>query len=364
MPTNIGIIGCGNIAPAYFSVLKNFAEVRIAACADMDLARAQARAKEFGVAKACSVDEILADPAIEIIINLTIPKAHVAVGLQIVAAGKHPYSEKPLGLDRAEGKQLLDAAKAKGVRVGSAPDTVLGSGTQTCRKLIDDGAIGTVVGGTAFMLCAGHESWHPDPAFYYHKGGGPMFDMGPYYLTSLITLLGPVTRVTGVTRTTHAERLITSEPKQGTTVKVEVPTHVAGILEFTSGAIVTLTTSFDVPSHTMPNIELWGTAGGLSVPDPNGFGGPVRLRQRGDGDWKEVALTHVQPHEGRGLGVLDLAAAIREKRAHRASGELAYHVLDIMQALHESSASGQFVTLTSTCAKPEAMKASAAHGAL
>ncbi|HYE04021.1 MAG TPA: Gfo/Idh/MocA family oxidoreductase [Planctomycetota bacterium] len=364
MPTNIGIIGCGNIAPAYFNTLRHFSEVKLAACADMDVARAQARAKEFGVAKACSVDELLADPAIEIVINLTIPKAHVAVGLQIVAAGKHPYSEKPLGLDRAEGKKLLDAAKAKGVRVGSAPDTVLGPGTQTCRKLIDDGAIGTVVGGTAFMLCSGHESWHPDPAFYYQKGGGPMFDMGPYYLTSLITLLGPVKRVTGVTRTTHAERLITSAPKKGTKITVDVPTHVAGILEFASGAIVTLTTSFDVPSHTMPNIELWGTAGGLSVPDPNGFAGTVRLRKREEQDWKDVPLNNVQPHQERGMGVLDMAAAIREKRAHRASGELAYHVLDIMQALHESSASGQFVTLTSTCAKPEAMKAGAAQGAL
>jgi predicted dehydrogenase len=364
MTTTLGIIGCGNISGAYFKVLKNFNQVRIAACADMDVARAQAKAKEFGVAKGCSVDELLADTSIDIVINLTVPQAHVPVGLQCIAAGKHVYGEKPLGLERSQGRKLLDAAKAKNLRVGSAPDTVLGGGTQTCRKLIDDGALGTVVGGTAFMLCAGHESWHPDPAFYYLKGGGPMFDMGPYYLTSLVTLLGPIKRVTGVTRVTQPERLITSQPKAGTKIPVEVPTHVAGILEFHSGAIVTLTTSFDVPSHTMPNIELWGTGGGLSVPDPNGFGGTPRLRKRGENEWRDVPLSHPYGDSGRGLGVVDMALAIAEKRPHRASGDLAFHVLDAMQALHESSASGQFVTLTSTCPKPEAMKAGAAHGAM
>jgi predicted dehydrogenase len=362
--TNIGIIGCGNISPAYFKFLKNFPAVTVAACADMDVSRAQARAKEFSVAKGCTVEQLLADPAIDIVINLTIPKAHVAVGLQIIAAGKHVYAEKPLGLDRKEAASLIDAAKKAGKRVGSAPDTVLGGGTQTCRKLIDDGAIGKPVGGTAFMLCPGHEHWHPDPAFYYQKGGGPMFDMGPYYLTSLITLLGPIKRVAGATRVTEAERTITSAPKNGTKMKVDVPTHLAGVLEFHNGAIVTLTTSFDVRHATLPPIELWGSEGRLSVPDPNGFGGTVRLQQRNDKEQREVPLSHGYTENGRGLGVADMASAIAAKRPHRASGELAFHVLDAMQAFHESSDTGAFVTLTSTCAKPEPMKAGLAQGKL
>lgn len=363
MTHHIGIIGCGNISGAYLSVLKNFSGLKVAALSDMDVERAKARAKEFGVEKACSVDELLADPSIQTVINLTIPKAHVEVSLKIVNAGKNSYSEKPLGLDRTEAKKLIDTAKSKGVRVGSAPDTVLGGGTQTCRKMIDDGVIGSVVGGVGFMLCPGHESWHPDPEFYYKKGGGPMFDMGPYYLSSFITLLGPIKRVAGATKKTNAERTITSKPKNGTKIPVDVPTHVVGTLEFHSGAIVTLITSFDVQCSELPNIELWGTKGTLQVPDPNGFGGPVKLRASRGSDWKHVPLTHGYIDQYRGLGVADLVEAIAAKRPHRASGEVAFHVLDAMQALHESSDSGQFVTLSSTCAQPEAMRAEKAGSA-
>jgi len=360
---DIGIIGCGNIAPAYLKTLPKFGNVRVAALADLDLPRAQARAQEFAVPRACTVDELLADPSIGVVINLTIPKVHVTVGKQVVAAGKHHYCEKPLGLDRDEARGLLAAAASTGVRLGCAPDTVLGGGTQTCRKLIDDGAIGTPVAGVAFMLCPGHESWHPDPGFYYQRGGGPMFDMGPYYLSSLINLLGPVRRVTGSARVTRPTRTISSQPKNGTVVTVEVPTHVAAVLDFVSGAVVTLVTSFDVFGHSMPNIEIYGSEGSLSVPDPNSFGGTVRLRKGREKEWIEVPLTHGWSQQSRGLGVADLAAGITAGRPHRANADVAFHVLDIMQAVHESSATGRHIELTSTCLRPLAMPA-ALDGAL
>ena len=214
-PTKIGVIGCGNISGAYLSAGKKFEILQIAACADLDMERARAKAEEFGVPVACTVQELLADPSIEIVVNLTIPKAHAEVAMAVIAAGKSVYNEKPLAITREDGRRMLDAAQAKGVRVGCAPDTFLGGGIQTCRKLIDDGAIGTPIAATAFMMCHGHESWHPDPEFYYKLGGGPMFDMGPYYLTALVNLIGAVRRVTGSTRVTFPERTITSQPKSG-----------------------------------------------------------------------------------------------------------------------------------------------------
>lgn len=364
MAHKVGIIGCGNIAPQYFNALKKFSFLEIAACADMDVARAQARAVEFSVAKGCSVEDLLADPAIQTVVNLTIPKSHVEVGLKAVAAGKNAYCEKPLGLNRAEGKSLLDAAAKKKVRIGCAPDTVLGGGTQTCRKLIDDGAIGAPVGGSANMLCAGHESWHPDPAFYYKAGGGPMFDMGPYYIHSLVTLLGPVKRVSGSTRVTRPERTIASEPKKGQKITVDVPTHVVSILEFVNGAIVTLTTSFDVNSaHAMPNIEIYGTEGTIQVPDPNQFTGKVLLKKRGEQEWADIPHTHTSGI-GRGIGVADMISAISSGREHRANGQLAFHALDIMQAIHESSDTGKHVVLTTTCSQPAPMKTGLPDGVL
>ena len=355
MTTAIGIIGCGNISNAYFNACKRFSAIRVASCADLDVARARAKATEHGIATAYSVDELLKDPAVAIVVNLTIPGAHAEVELRAIASGKHVYSEKPFGLTRAEGTKVVSEAKLKKVRVGCAPDTILGGGTQTCRKLIDEGAIGRPVAFSANMLCAGHESWHPSPEFYYQKGGGPMFDMGPYYLHSLITLLGPVKRVTGSTRITFPERTITSQPKHGTKVTVEVPTHVVGILEFASGAVGTLTTSFDVKAHHLPCIEIFGSEGSLAVPDPNSFGGPVRIKAAGDKDWREVALTHPYPDNERGLGVADMATAIASGRAHRANDQIAMHALDVMQAIHEASDGGRHITLTTTCERPLAM---------
>ncbi|MHC4248917.1 MAG: Gfo/Idh/MocA family protein, partial [Planctomycetota bacterium] len=228
-----------------------------------------------------------------------------------------------------------------------------------CRKLIDDGAIGTPVAATAFMTCRGHESWHPDPEFYYKAGGGPVFDMGPYYITALVNLLGPVKRVTGSARVTFPERTITSKPKAGAKIAVDVPTHVAGVLDFASGAVATIIMSFDVWAASLPRIEVYGSEGSLSVPDPNGFGGPVRLWRASDREWREAPLTHAG--NGRSVGVADMAAA-RSGRAHRASGDLAYHVLDVMHAVHEASAAGAHVELASTCERPEPMPEGLAEG--
>jgi predicted dehydrogenase len=356
---NVGVVGCGNISSTYFRVGKTFEILNMAACADLDMARAQAKAAEFAIPRTCSVAELLADPAIDIVLNLTIPKAHAEVGLAAIEAGKSIYNEKPLAVRREDGRQMLDAAAAKDVLVGGAPDTFLGGALQTCRKLIDDGVIGEPVAATAFMISHGHESWHPDPEFYYQIGGGPMFDMGPYYLTALVSLLGPVRRVSGSTRITFAERVISSQPKNGAVIKVEVPTHVVGVLDFASGPIATIVTTFDVWSANVPHIEIYGTKGTLSVPDPNNFGGTVRVRLGRDAEWADVPLTHGFTENSRSLGVADMAYALRTGTPQRASGALAFHVLDIMHAIHDSSRQGQHVALDSTCQRPAPLPADA-----
>ncbi|HEY4387879.1 MAG TPA: Gfo/Idh/MocA family oxidoreductase [Ktedonobacteraceae bacterium] len=354
---NVGIIGCGKISSIYFEAPSKFDILNIAACADIDMERARSQAQRYNVPKACSVDELLADPDIDIVVNLTIPAAHAEVDRAALLHGKSVHSEKPLATTRADGKQLLELAHEKQLRVGSAPDTFLGGGIQTCIKLINDGAIGEPVAATAFMLSHGPENWHPDPEFYYQPGGGPLFDMGPYYLTALVSLLGPVRRVTGSARITHKERLITSQPKYGTKINVNTPTHVAGVLDFAGGAVATLITSFDVWSHHLPRIEIYGTEGTLSVPDPNTFGGPVVLRRAGEDEWQEVPLTHGHTENSRGIGVADMAHAINTGRLHRANGEMAYHVLDIMQSIYDASEAGKHVDLESMCERPEPLPA-------
>jgi predicted dehydrogenase len=352
----VGIIGCGVISGIYLQNLPRFEWVEVRACADIDMDRARARAAEYGVAKACSVDELLADPEIDIVLNLTIPRVHGEIALAAVRAGKSVYNEKPLALARDEAKLLLDEAKTKGLQVGCAPDTFLGAGLQTCRKLIDDGEIGVPVAATAFMLSHGPESWHPDPDFFYQPGAGPMFDMGPYYLTALVSLLGPVQRVTGSTRVTFPQRSITSKPRAGTIINVNTPTHVVGVLDFVSGAIATLVTSFDVWGTELPPIEIYGSAGTLSVPDPNTFGGSVRLRSAGSREWNDAPLTHGFAANSRGIGLADMAKASlagKGARQTRASGDLAYHVLDIMHAIHESSQQGSHIVLSSQIERPK-----------
>jgi predicted dehydrogenase len=358
--TKIGIIGTGNISSKYIEVCQSLANLDLVCCADLDLEKARRVAEKFGIPRATSVDDFLSDPEIQIVVNLTTPPAHAGVALAALSAGKSVYNEKPLALSRADALQMLELANTLGLRIGCAPDTFLGAGLQTCRKLIDEGALGTPVAGTAFMLCHGHESWHPDPDFYYQAGGGPMFDMGPYYLTALVSLLGPVSRVTGSVRTSFSERVISSLPKKGQVIKVEVPTHVTGLLDFTSGAIGTLITSFDTWNHSLPHIEIYGSEGTLSLPDPNTFGGPVRLWRPGGGGWEDIPLIPGYALNSRGLGVADMADAIQSGRPHRANGEMAYHVLDIMHAIHDSSLTGQHRLLTSTCDQPARLSESPA----
>ncbi len=349
-PVRIGIVGCGSISSTYLRMAPTFEILEVAACADLVPERAVAQAEEFGVRRACAVDELMADPEIEVVVNLTVPKAHADVGLAALEAGKSLYNEKPLAVTRDEGRQMLDLARQKGVRIGGAPDTFLGAGLQTCRKLIDDGWIGEPVAATAFMMGRGHERWHPDPAFFYQPGGGPMFDMGPYYLTALVALLGPVRRVTGATRRTFAERIITSQPKHGEKIPVAIPTHIAGLMDFGGGAIGTIITSFDVWGSQLPRIEIYGTEGTLGVPDPNGFRGPVLIK-RAD-DWEVMPLSHGYIENSRIIGVADLACALRSGREHRANGELTYHVLDLMHTFHEASDQGRHLDLSSTCSRP------------
>jgi len=351
--TNVGIIGCGAISNAYFQGCAPYGNVKIAACADIDPQRAAAKAKEHGI-RSSTVEELLQDPEIQIILNLTVPKAHAAINLAAIQAGKHTYVEKPFGVNRAEGKEVLAAAKKKKVRTGCAPDTFFGGGAQTARKLIDDGAIGQPVAGAAFMCCHGHEAWHPSPEFYYEKGGGPMFDMGPYYITGLVNLLGPVRRVTGSTRATFPTRTITSKPKAGKVVPVETPTHIAGTMDFVNGAVITIITSFDMWRSSMPILEVYGAEGSLSVPDPNQFGGPVKISKTGFEEWAEVPLTH-RTDLARGSGLADMAQAIATNRPHRASGELAFHVLDVMAAFEESSTTDKHINIKSTCERPAAL---------
>ncbi len=360
---NVGIIGCGNIFPQYVNGCRAFEILDVVAVADIDLNRAQARAKEFKIPKACTVAELLADPAIEIVVNLTVPQVHAAVSLDILRAGKHVHGEKPLALRREEGQEVLAIAKQKGLLVGCAPDTFLGGGIQTARKLLDDGAIGAPVSAVAFMCGHGPESWHPNPEFYYKQGGGPLFDMGPYYLTALINLLGSVKRVTASARISFPERVATSKEKNGLRIGVEIPTHVSGVLDFESGAVGTVIMSFDTWAHHLPLIEIYGAEGSMSVPDPNTFGGTVKTRRSDAKNWEDNPLTHSST-VGRGIGVADMAYAIRTGRTHRASGELAYHVLDVMQSLHEASELGRHVMIESTCAKPTALPTGLAAGTL
>jgi predicted dehydrogenase len=351
----IGVIGCGNISGIYFSNLGKYKPVEVVATADLDIERAKVAAAKYGVAKTCSVEQLLADPEIEIVLNLTVPKAHYSVAKAALQAGKNVYNEKPLTVARAEGEEIMGLAKSKGLLVGCAPDTFLGAGLQTCRKIIEDGLIGEPIGANAFMLCHGHESWHPSPEFYYEQGGGPMFDMGPYYLTALVSLMGPVVRVSGSARASFPTRTITSEPKKGKVIPVDTPTHLVGVLDFENGAIGQITTSFDVWASRLPCIEVYGTEGSMSVPDPNGFGGTVQIRKPGDSDWQDVTHSHGYAENSRGLGVMDMAYAIRTGRPHRASGELAFHVLDIMHAVHTASDSGKAVELKTALVKPEPM---------
>jgi predicted dehydrogenase len=351
----IGVVGAGTISGAYLRTLGRLSNVAVTAVADLDGARAAAAAAAVPGARALPPGELLAARDVDLVLSLTVPAAHAAVAQEAIAAGKHVYSEKPLAVTTSQAAQVLAAAARAGVRVGCAPDTVLGTGVQTARALLDAGDIGVPVAAAAFMVTPGHERWHPSPEFYYQPGGGPLFDMGPYYLTALVTLLGPVRRVTGMTATPRATRTIGAGPRAGTEFGVGVATHVAGVLEHEGGALSTLMMSFDVWEANLPRIEIYGTGGSLSVPDPNRFDGQVRIFRAGQGAWEPAAEAGGYRDAERGYGVSELAAALAAGTPHRASGELAYHVLDVMESLLAAAGSGHAVTVESGSARPPAV---------
>ncbi len=356
-PLRIGVVGCGNISGIYFENLTKYKSTEVVACADLDISRAEAAAAKYGIPLALSTVDLLKHPDVDLVLNLTIPNAHASVALAAVEAGKHVYNEKPLTISLEDGEQLIEKAASKNVRVGCAPDTFMGAGIQTCRKLIDDGAIGEVVACEAHMQCHGHESWHPSPEFYYHQGGGPMMDMGPYYMTALVNLIGGIDRVAGISRITFPTRTITSEPKRGTLVDVETPTHITGSVQFANGAIGMVVQSFDVWHGNVAPLTVHGSEGSLLVGDPNAFGDKVQIRKAADKEWQDVPLTHGFAANSRGVGVLDIAHAIAEGRPHRASGQLALHVLETMHAFLTSSEKGVHVSIANRVERPAPMQA-------
>lgn len=351
-PVSVGIVGCGTISEAYFEADDRFDAFDVVACADIDTERAAERAAAYDV-RASGVDELLAEDAIEAVVNLTPPSVHAEVCTDVLEAGKHVYTEKPFATTVADADRILDAAAAGDLLVGSAPDTFLGAGLQTCRSIVESGRIGEPIGATAIWSSPGHEHWHPNPDFYYQEGGGPLLDMGPYYVTALVSLLGPATRVTGSVTRGFDERTITAGERAGETFDVEVPTHENAVVDFAGGATATLLTSFDVQASAFPrpSFELYGTEGTLHLPDPNTFAGEVSVRGREDDDWTTVEHTHDYT-AGRGAGVADLALAIRTDWTQRTSGKLARHVLEILLGVRESSERGAHVPLDGDCTQP------------
>ncbi len=345
---NVGLIGVGNISSAYINGCRSFDSLNLLAVADIDMERARRVAAEYAIPGVYSVDELLAHPDIDVIVNLTIPAVHAEMSRKAIAAGKHVYSEKPLATSLEDARLILDEAAARGLRVGCAPDTFLFAQHQTARKLLDDGAIGGAVAAIGFHAQHGPEAWHPNPDFFYAHGAGPMLDMGPYYVTCLVNLLGAVTRVSGVARSSFPTRAA----KDGRILPVSVPTHYNGVMEFASGASATLIISFDVWAHHLPVMEIYGADGTLVIPDPNGHEPrEVKLYVPGKYDWEAIEPTF--PTEwARGVGLADMVAAIVEGRPHRASGDLAYHVLEVMLAFEKAFDSGSYVELTSTVERP------------
>ncbi|MGZ9809010.1 Gfo/Idh/MocA family protein [Pseudoroseicyclus sp. H15] len=361
----VGIIGCGNISHAYLRLAPLFKSLELKAVADINMDAAKARADEFPV-RAVSVEDLLAADDIDVVVNLTIPAVHYDITTRILEAGKHAYSEKPLVLTLDEAKALKELADEKGLRVGSAPDTFLGGSHQLARAVIDEGKVGRIIGGTCHVQNHGMEHWHPNPDFFFQPGAGPVLDLGPYYVTNLIQLIGPVKRVGAMASISFPERKIANGPREGEMLKVNTPTNIHAILEFENGAIVTLGASWDVWKHRHFNMELYGEEGSLYVPDPNFFGGHVEMSERG-ADVAEIAERgHPfgianQPKDAptqanyRCAGLADMATAIAEGRPHRCSLELAVHAVDVMTSILKSGETGEFVEMTTTCERPAAL---------
>jgi predicted dehydrogenase len=365
LPVKAAIIGCGNVSAQYLAAAPQFKGLEIVACSDLDPVVAAAVAARHDL-RALTPEALLRDPEIELVINLTVPAAHVEVGLGALEAGKHLYSEKPLAVGLADGRRLVETAATRGLRLGCAPDTFLGGGHQHVRHLIDAGRIGRVVGGSCFVMGHGMETWHPNPAFFFQRGGGPVLDVGPYYVVALVNLLGPVRAVAAAATRGQDERIVTSAPRIGERIAVEVATHVSGVMTFASGAVVSLSASWDVWQHEHNRIELYGTDGSLIAPDPNFFGGAVRVSRKNDPfetiDPEGYAFTAanfstssggVGQANYRSVGVVDMAWAIRERRPHRASAELALHTLEVLEAFERSAAERRHVAIESDCVRPE-----------
>jgi predicted dehydrogenase len=350
-PSRIGIIGCGNIAPVYLKTLSEIPWIDVASFADGLAGQAESFAARYG-GTAVSVEDMLADDSLQAVVNLTPATAHAAVTRTALSAGRPVFSEKPLGIDFGEAKQLVDLARAKGVRLGCAPDTVLGVGLQTARAVIDKGMIGEPIGGAGFMLGFGPEWWHPNPEIFYTTGAGPLFDMGPYYLTAFASLLGPAKSIIGSARAASAERIIHTTGRVGDRFTAVAPTHVSSIIEFGSGAIVNLTTSFDVKATKLRNIEIFGSEATLRVPDPNTFGGPVEIKGILSDEWREVPLPKPNTPQQRGIGLADMLSATQASRPHRASAELALHVVELMTLTLHSAETGQRMDLTTSFDRP------------
>lgn len=359
VPVRIGVIGCGNIFSRYATGMSRFPGLELVAVADADPTRAKAAAAEADAA-ACTVEGLLGREDIDVVVNITPPTAHATVSEQVLAVGKHLYVEKPLADMTAAARAALAEADRQGLRFGAAPDTFLGSAGQTARAAIDSGAIGEPVGATAFVTHSQAEAWHPDPTFLFRPGGGPALDMGPYYVTALVNCLGPVSTVYGTSRIGAPQRTVTAANRLVDRIDVAVPTHTAATVTFASGVLATVMMSFDVWDHHLPFIEIYGTEGALSLPNPNHYDGPVLLRRHGDLQWTElppVVPPLARPGSDdqllRGIGVADLAAALRDARPHRATAGLAFHVLEALEAIAVSADSGAPVQLTSTCERPE-----------
>ncbi len=353
--SRIGIIGCGNISPAYANTLAELPWIEIAAFSDGIPERAAKFAARYGGA-ALDLGDMLADDSIDAVVNLTPAHAHTSVSRLCLEAGKPVFSEKPLGTDFEEGRSLVELADERGLRLGCAPDTFLGAGLQAARGAIDRGMIGEPIAANGFMLGFGPEWWHPNPESFYVPGAGPLFDMGPYYLTALVNLLGPARSISGSAKIGIADRVVHSKGRVGDVVQATTPTHVSSMIDFVGGASATLVTSFDVKATRFRNIEIYGTEGTLSLPDPNTFGGPLKVRSILADDWREVPLPTPNIPQQRGIGLADMLSATSANRPHRASAELALHVLELMSATLRSSDEGRRIDLTTTCEQPAPMR--------
>ena len=367
----VGIVGCGVISTIYMQNLAAFRGVRLVGCADLVADAARAKADQFGI-KALSIEDLMREPEVDIVVNMTPPNAHFEVSHAALTAGKHVFSEKPLCVRAEDGRRLVQEADRRGLKLGCAPDTFLGAGGRLARAMIDDGKVGRILAGSCFLMSHGMEHWHPNPAFFFKPGGGPLLDMGPYYLAALCNLLGPVACVQARASTGFAERIVSAEgPHQGARIAVETPTTVMALLHFASGADIVLSMSWDVWKHGHPPIELYGTAGSLRAPDPNFFGGVVEItegggdwqlfdasdRPYGKPNWRSPAWPASAPDRAnyRCLGIADLASAVLHGTPHRSTGAFAAHVLEVMHAILQAGADGGIIRVTSQIERPAAL---------